>query len=49
MDCEFQADIDAVQAIDAVPKILNTSSGIVQALLDITGDGLITRCRCGPI
>src|SRR6478735_4230813 len=23
MDCEFQADIDAVQAIDAVPKILN--------------------------
>ena len=25
------------------------SSGIVQALLDIADDGLITRSRCGPI
>ena len=26
-----------------------TSSGIVQALLDIAEDGMIIRCRCGPI
>ena len=32
----------------AVVISYRTSSGIVQALLDITGDGLITRCRCGP-
>ena len=25
------------------------SSGIVQALLDIADDGLITRSRCGPV
>ena len=33
----------------AVVISYRTSSGIVQALLDIAGDGLITRCRCGPI
>lgn len=26
-----------------------TSSGIVQALLAIANDGLIVRCRCGPV
>lgn len=26
-----------------------TTGGIVQALLDIRDDGLISRCRCGPI
>ena len=26
-----------------------TNSGIVQALLDIADDGLIRRCRCGPV
>ena len=26
-----------------------TSSGIVQALLDVANDGLITWCRCGPV
>jgi ketosteroid isomerase-like protein len=26
-----------------------TSGGIVQALLDVRDDGLISRCRCGPI
>jgi hypothetical protein len=25
-----------------------TSSGGVQAVLDVANDGLITRCRCGP-
>jgi hypothetical protein len=25
-----------------------TSKGIVQAILDVEHDGLITRCRCGP-
>ena len=33
----------------AVVISYRTSSGIVQALLDIAEDGLITRCRCGPI
>ena len=33
----------------AVAVSYRTSSGIVQALLDIAEDGLITRCRCGPI
>ena len=32
----------------AVVVSYRTSSGIVQALLDIAEDGLITRCRCGP-
>lgn len=26
-----------------------TNSGIVQTLLDITENGLIARCRCGPV
>jgi ketosteroid isomerase-like protein len=26
-----------------------TSSGIVQALLHVADDGLITHCRCGPV
>ena len=26
-----------------------TATGIVQALLDIADDGLISRCRCGPV
>jgi hypothetical protein len=33
----------------AVVVSYRTSSGIVQALLDIADDGLITRCRCGPV
>ena len=32
----------------AVALSYRTSSGIVQALLDVTTDGLINRCRCGP-
>ena len=26
-----------------------TNNGIVQALLDVATDGMITRCRCGPM
>ena len=33
----------------AVVVSYRTSSGIVWALLDIAEDGMITRCRCGPI
>jgi hypothetical protein len=33
----------------AVVVSYRTSSGIVQALLDTSVDGLITRCRCTPI
>jgi ketosteroid isomerase-like protein len=33
----------------AVVVSYRTSSGIVQALLDVANDGLITRTRCGPI
>jgi ketosteroid isomerase-like protein len=33
----------------AVVVSYRTSSGIVQALLDVAEDGLITRCRCGPV
>ena len=33
----------------AVVISYRTSSGIVQALLDIEEDGMIYRCRCGPI
>ena len=33
----------------AVAVSYRTSSGIVQALLDVAEDGLITRCRCGPV
>jgi hypothetical protein len=33
----------------AVVISYQTSSGIVQALLDIAEDGMINRCRCGPI
>jgi ketosteroid isomerase-like protein len=32
----------------AVAVSYRTSSGIVQALLDLTSDGLISRCRCSP-
>ena len=32
----------------AVAVSYRTSSGMVQALLDVTSDGLISRCRCGP-
>ena len=34
---------------EAVVVSYRTSSGIVQALLDIADDGLITRSRCGPV
>ena len=33
----------------AVVVSYRTTGGIVQALLDIGDDGLISRCRCGPI
>ena len=33
----------------AVVISYRTSSGIVQAMLDIAEDGMINRCRCGPI
>jgi ketosteroid isomerase-like protein len=33
----------------AVVISYRTASGIVQALLDIEEDGMIYRCRCGPI
>jgi hypothetical protein len=33
----------------AVVVSYRTSSGIVWALLDISENGLITRCRCGPV
>ena len=33
----------------AVVVSYRTIGGIVQALLDVAEDGLITRCRCGPI
>lgn len=33
----------------AVAVSYRTTGGIVQALLDIRDDGLISRCRCGPI
>ena len=32
----------------AVAVSYRTGSGIVQALLDVTSHGLISRCRCGP-
>ena len=32
----------------AVVISYRTSSGIVEALLHVTSDGLISRCRCGP-
>lgn len=32
---------------DAVLVSYRTSNGMVQALLNITDDGLISRCRCG--
>jgi hypothetical protein len=34
---------------EAVVVSYRINSGIVQALLDISEDGLITRCRCGPL
>jgi hypothetical protein len=34
---------------EAVVVSYRTSSGVVQALLDTSEDGLITRCRCTPI
>lgn len=33
----------------AVAVSYQTSNGTVQALLDIAENGLITRCRCGPV
>jgi len=33
----------------AVVVSYRTDNGIVQALLDIASDGLITHCRCGPV
>jgi hypothetical protein len=33
----------------AVVVSYQTSGGIVQALLHIADDGLITHCRCGPV
>jgi hypothetical protein len=33
---------------EAVLMTYRTSSGLVEALLDITEDGLITCCACGP-
>ena len=33
----------------AVAVTYRTSSGIVQALLDVTEDGLIAYCSCGPV
>lgn len=32
----------------SVAVAYRTSSGVVQALLDVSSDGLISRCRCGP-
>ena len=34
---------------EAVVMTYRTSSGLVEALLDITEDGLITCCSCGPV
>jgi hypothetical protein len=34
---------------EAVVVSYRTSSGVVQALLDTSEDGLITLCRCTPI
>ncbi|WFU14393.1 nuclear transport factor 2 family protein [Bradyrhizobium sp. CB3481] len=34
---------------EAVLVTYRTSSGTVQALLDVAEDGLITRCRCGLV
>jgi ketosteroid isomerase-like protein len=34
---------------EAVLMTYRTSSGLVEALLDITEDGLITCCACGPV
>ena len=33
----------------AVAVAYRVRGGIVQALLDVTSDGAITRCRCGPM
>src|SRR3569832_2778295 len=33
----------------AVAVSYQTTSGVGQALLDIRDDGLLSRCRCGPI
>jgi hypothetical protein len=33
----------------AVITSYRTRSGIVQALLDISDEGLISRCRCGAV
>ena len=34
---------------EAVVITYRTSGGLVEALLDITDDGLITCCACGPV
>ena len=34
---------------EAVVVTYRTSSGIVETLLDIADDGLITCCACGPV
>ena len=34
---------------EAVMMTYRTSSGLVEALLDITEDGLIACCSCGPV
>ena len=34
---------------EAVLVTYRTSSGIVETLLDIADDGLITCCACGPV
>ena len=41
--------LDALKVGDGATTLsYRTGNGIVQAVLDVANDGLITRCRCGP-
>ena len=41
--------LEALKIDDGTASVsYRTRSGTVQATLDITNDGLISRCRCGP-
>ena len=45
-----RSELEDLQADGGVAVVsYRTRNGTVQALLDIAENGLITRCRCGPV
>ena len=43
-------DLEALRLDGGAVRVsYRTARGIVEALLNVASDGLITRCRCGPV